>query len=68
MPIYEYRCRKCNKVFSALQKVGTTEKDTVCPECDSKDVKKLLSAFSCSSVVEGNTFSPSIPRRSFNGG
>ncbi len=67
MPIYEYRCKKCNDIFSALQKVGAAEKDTRCPKCGSNDVKKLLSAFSCSSS-EGGLFSPSVPQRSFGGG
>ncbi|MEK6692097.1 MAG: zinc ribbon domain-containing protein [Nitrospirota bacterium] len=48
MPIYEYICMKCGEGFVLLQKVGATEKDTACPSCDSKDVKKKLSTFSCS--------------------
>jgi len=55
MPIYEYKCSKCNKSFSVLQKAGASEKDTSCPDCGSKSVKKLLSAFSCS-VSGGTTF------------
>ncbi|RMG73257.1 MAG: zinc ribbon domain-containing protein, partial [Nitrospirae bacterium] len=41
-------CLSCGKSFSLLQKVGSTEKDTTCPHCGSREVKKLLSAFSCS--------------------
>ena len=48
MPIYEYTCIKCNKDFSALQKIGSTEKDTQCPDCGSSKVKKKISAFCCS--------------------
>jgi putative FmdB family regulatory protein len=48
VPIYEYICRKCNKDFSLMQKMGSTESDTVCPHCGSQEVKKMLSAFSCS--------------------
>ncbi len=67
MPIYEYKCTKCNRAFSVLQRVGATEKDTVCTECGSNAVTKLLSAFSCSSL-EGKTFSTSAPARGFGGG
>jgi len=67
MPIYEYICKKCNKPFAVLQKVGTEEKDTACSTCGSKNVKKLLSSFSCSSA-DGNSFSPSVPHRSSGGG
>ncbi len=48
MPIYEYICNSCNKEFSLLQKMGSTEKDTICPHCGSRDVRKLISAFCCS--------------------
>ncbi len=48
MPIYEYTCLSCGKSFSLLQKVGSTEKDTTCPHCGSSEVKKMMSAFSCS--------------------
>ncbi len=67
MPIYEYKCKKCSSAFSVIQKVGATEKDTVCPDCGSKDVKKQMSAFSCSS--EGSAaFSPSGSHRGHGGG
>ncbi len=42
MPIYEYLCIKCNNIFSALQKMGATEKETCCPGCGSNDVKKKV--------------------------
>ena len=66
MPIYEYLCMKCNHVFSALQRMGTSEKDTSCPGCGSTDVKKKISAFCCS-PGGGPTSSPSSSSR-FSGG
>ena len=65
MPIYEYTCIKCNKDFSALQRIGCTEKDTQCPDCGSKNVKKKISAFCCSQAGSVPTSSAS-PR--FTGG
>ncbi|MDH5203954.1 MAG: zinc ribbon domain-containing protein [Nitrospirota bacterium] len=47
MPIYEYICKKCNNVFSFLQKSGSSEKDISCDKCGSKDIKKKFSSFSC---------------------
>ncbi|HBG92979.1 MAG: hypothetical protein A2X54_01955 [Nitrospirae bacterium GWF2_44_13] len=67
MPIYEYNCSKCKKAFSVLQKTGSSEKDTVCPDCGSNTVKKLLSAFSCS-VTGAGTFSPSSSARACGSG
>ncbi len=48
MPIYEYICRDCTEKFSRLQSIHASEKDTSCPKCASNNVKKVLSAFSCS--------------------
>jgi putative FmdB family regulatory protein len=46
MPIYEYTCKECKRTFPLLQKIGASEKDTICPHCGSRDVKKLISSFS----------------------
>jgi len=67
MPIYEYMCLKCNEKFSLLQSVRTSEKDTVCPKCTSKDVKKVISSFCCSAGSGGGA-SPAIPSGGFSGG
>ncbi|ACN17279.1 conserved hypothetical protein [Desulforapulum autotrophicum HRM2] len=45
MPIYEYRCERCNATFEKLIFKGE-ENRVKCPECGSKAVKKLMSAAS----------------------
>jgi len=42
MPIYEYRCKSCKKVFDELVRNSTQQ--ISCPDCNSKDVEKLISA------------------------
>lgn len=64
MPIYEYKCNSCHNIFSVLQKVGSTEKDTACTACGSSNVKKKMSTFSQSSA---GGFAPS-PSFSGSGG
>ncbi len=59
MPIYEYTCMDCTRVFSLLQKIGTNEKETKCPECGSQNVKKMMSSFSCTQS-ESHDFTPSF--------
>lgn len=44
MPIYEYECRSCSKVFEVQQRISD-EPLQKCPECQGK-VKKLVSASS----------------------
>ena len=33
MPLYEYICEKCDKVFEALGSMQTSEEPTACPKC-----------------------------------
>ena len=44
MPIYEYRCKRCHKVFEVLQKISE-ESLTTCIDCGAK-VEKLVSSSS----------------------
>jgi len=46
MPIYEYRCRKCEKIFEKIQKLNEGEDSLQCPYCGEKKPGKILSGFS----------------------
>ncbi|MCF8025424.1 MAG: zinc ribbon domain-containing protein [Desulfobacteraceae bacterium] len=48
MPIYEYYCKACDKKFETLVRGNEVP---VCPQCETEDVKKLLSA--CGFVSKG---------------
>ncbi len=43
MPIYEYACNKCGYKFEEMQKLSDKPL-TLCPKCNKKDLKKLMSA------------------------
>lgn len=43
MPLYEYRCEKCESRFEAL--VLSSEDEISCPKCESTNLEKLFSAF-----------------------
>jgi len=45
MPIYEYRCGKCQKTFEATQSVHARAEDTVCPFCNAQEATRLISSF-----------------------
>ncbi|RPI78781.1 MAG: zinc ribbon domain-containing protein [Desulfobacteraceae bacterium] len=42
MPIYEYKCKKCNAVSEVL--VLSNQEDLHCKTCGSADLVKLISA------------------------
>lgn len=43
MPIYEYKCDKCDHKLEILHKISETP-DQTCPECGEKSLRKLISA------------------------
>jgi len=48
MPIYEYQCRKCGRIFEKIQKVDEGGNSLKCPFCGEQKPEKILSSF-CSS-------------------
>ncbi|VBB42797.1 FmdB family zinc ribbon protein [Desulfatiglans anilini] len=42
MPIYEYRCKACDREFEAL--VFSGDSQIACPHCKGTDVTRLMSA------------------------
>jgi putative FmdB family regulatory protein len=45
MPIYEFRCRKCEHEFEELFRSSAEGRSVVCPECGSRRCDKQWSAF-----------------------
>jgi putative FmdB family regulatory protein len=46
MPIYDFQCRACGRVFDALVRGSA---DTECPDCRSPDLERLPSLFAVNS-------------------
>ncbi|MGV3773793.1 MAG: FmdB family zinc ribbon protein [Verrucomicrobiales bacterium] len=45
MPIYEFACPKCRKIYSFLSKRVQPDYLPTCPKCGSKELKKEMSRF-----------------------
>lgn len=45
MPIYEYACPHCRKIFSFLVRNTSRKKKLKCPRCGSSDLKRIYSSF-----------------------
>jgi putative FmdB family regulatory protein len=51
MPIYEFKCLKCNECFEILFTSAQDTAELKCAKCDSQDIERVLSStnFSVSS-------------------
>lgn len=45
MPIYEFACPKCRKIFSFLSKRMNPDRLPVCPRCGNRKMEKQISQF-----------------------
>jgi putative FmdB family regulatory protein len=66
MPIYEYRCVKCNQQFETL--VLGSNSEVTCPHCKGDQLKRLLSACGFKSSGAFNPSSDSSGCTSCSGG
>ena len=49
MPIYEFKCKKCDHIFEEFVFSSNADPDEIiCPVCSEKSADKLMSAFSAS--------------------
>lgn len=45
MPIFEYKCEKCNSVFEMFVRSKKESESVSCINCGSKKINKLFSSF-----------------------
>ncbi|SHK25392.1 FmdB family zinc ribbon protein [Desulforamulus aeronauticus] len=45
MPMYEFRCEKCQHKFAKLCSMGDTGENLVCPSCQAAAPKRIMSGF-----------------------
>ena len=66
MPIYEFKCNKCGKVFELLCIGSDDEKGAQCPSCGGTETTKLLSTF-CSASGTGTSLEGNAAASSCSG-
>lgn len=44
MPIYEFRCMKCNDIFELLVLGSDETVEMKCPKCDSEEFERVMSS------------------------
>ncbi len=64
MPIYEYQCKSCGAITSALILKPGEEKTLVCGNCQGKKLTRVLSRFALHKTEKQRLeeFNPSVPR------
>lgn len=50
MPLYEYRCQDCDRIFEQLRSMNDADKPVECTYCKSLKTNKVLSLFSAQSA------------------
>lgn len=55
MPIYEYKCKKCNHVFEVFQHIGADGSELNCPICKAPEPKKIFSTFATTGGNSGSS-------------
>ena len=56
MPLYEYRCDRCDHRFEVLQRMGDDATGIDCPKCGDAKVTKQLSTFAAGGGSSGDAF------------
>lgn len=59
MPVYEYKCRRCENTFDVLQRLGENGENLKCPDCGERKPEKVFSAFA-SGQTGGGGYTPPV--------
>ncbi len=59
MPIYEYRCNKCDHKFEIFQSIGASNESLNCPSCNEPKPDRLFSVFGSAGGGSDAAFSSS---------
>jgi len=59
MPIYEFSCSKCRRIYSFLSKRTNPDRTPACPKCGNKKLKREISRFA-TGAEEGGPQMPNM--------
>ncbi len=64
MPIYEFKCLKCNNTYEKLFFNSDEEVDLSCPECKSQSVERIVSESNYAMGAGSNAKKTSVTTKS----
>jgi putative FmdB family regulatory protein len=53
MPLYEYECQRCGRLFDARREIKESDSEIRCPTCGATEPKRLFSRFATSCSEAG---------------
>jgi putative FmdB family regulatory protein len=59
VPIFEYLCRRCNRIFSFLSLSAHPSREPVCPRCGATGLERVPSVFAVTGPLKSAPESPS---------
>ncbi len=70
MPIYEFKCSKCEEFFEVIVMGSDEDKIVSCPECDSEEFERVVSKtnFNMGSSASGQARGVQTQDRECSGG
>ena len=68
MPIYEFRCLKCNDCFELLVMKDDEMVETKCPHCDAEEFERIMSTTNHAIGAGSDGPAPSSQTRTCSGG
>lgn len=63
MPIYEFKCLKCNEIFEILAVKSEDSVEVKCPQCSGEEVERVVSRVSFSVAGSDSGYKPSVTNR-----
>ena len=55
MPMYEYRCQDCSKLYEQLRRMSDADTNLQCPHCGGHQVQRQVSTCSFAGTSSGNS-------------
>ncbi len=68
MPIYEFKCSKCNDLFEILVRNEQEEAEIRCPRCESNRFERVISTTTHTMGESGSSQGPNATSRSCGSG
>ncbi len=61
MPIYEYYCRDCHRIFNFFSKTVSRQREAACPRCKRQPLERQISAFAMTGRHKGDDTGDDFP-------